>query len=133
MKVLKPFLLSVCVLCLLSCGTNDSGEIERTYPEAFNFETVTIPQLLSNDVTPDSVNIKAFVFEIYQCPEGASCFLADRVAVSEKLPPADTLYIVAKEPKQFQEQKQYTISLSVNKRESQEMPHTRLLGYSLVK
>ncbi len=128
--------LSIFVACLMfvGCGVSDSDEkIERTYPEAFNFETVGIQQVLNEIQTPDSVNIESFVFNSFQCPEDATCILPDGIWVSDRLPPSDTLFIETVEPKQFKENKQYKISLSVDRRETKEHPDVRILGYSKLK
>lgn len=134
MQVAKPFVITAFIFGLLGCGVISSSddEVERTYPEAFSFETVTIQQLLYEVETPDSLNINAYVIVISECPESANCFLPDRIGASENLPPADTLYIQAIKPGQFQKQKRYTISLEVTESEGRERHDIRLLGYSLI-
>lgn len=129
--------LSICVICLLilaGCDVSNSDEkIERTYPEAFNFETVSVPQVLNEVKTPDSVNIESFVFNIFQCPEEAICVAPDGIFTSDTLPPNDTLFIETVKPKQFQENKQYKISISVERRETKDHPDVRILGYNQIK
>jgi len=130
----KQLFICVASLILVGCGVSDSGDkIERTYPEAFNFETVGIQQVLNEIQTPDSVNIESFVFNIFQCPEEATCILPDGIWTSDTLPPNDTLFIETAKPNQFQENKQYKISLSVDRRETKEHPDVRILGYSKLK
>lgn len=134
MNIKQLFIFVVCFLTLVGCGVSNSDEkIERTYPEAFNFETVGIEQVLNEVETPDSVNIESFVFNIFQCPEDAICVAPDGIWTSDTLPPNDTLFIETVKPKQFQENKQYKISLSVDRRETKEHPDIRLLGYSQIK
>lgn len=133
MEIKKLILITAFIFGFLGCGISSSDEVERTYPEASNFETVTIQQLLYEVETPDSLNINAYVIDIHECPEGAACFRPDGIDVSESLPPADTLFfITAREPRQFQKQKQYQISLKVSEKESLERNSIRLLGYSLI-
>lgn len=123
------------MFCLPGCGILGSSddEVERTYPEAFSFETVTVQQILYEVKPPDSLNINAYVINIRECPEGATCFSPDGIDVSESLSPADTLiFIPAAEPGQFQIEKQYQISLEVSEKESVERNILRLLGYSLI-
>lgn len=133
MKIKQLSILAACVLTLVGCGVSNSDEVERTYPEALNFETVGIQQLLNEVETPNSVNIETFVIAMFQCPEDASCILPDRIFVSGSLPPVDTLFIETIEPKQFQKNERYTISLSVDKRETKDYPDLRILGYSKIK
>lgn len=134
MKTIQLSILAACAFAFVGCDISSSGEeIERTYPEAFNFETVSIQQVLNEVETPDSVNIENYVFAINQCPEDAMCVAPDGIRTSEILPPADTLFIETVEPKQFQKNKQYKISLSVDKRETKDYPDLRILGYSKIK
>ena len=132
MKTIQLFTLAAFLLAVVGCNINNSSneEIESTYPEAFNFETVGIQQLLNELVTPDSVNIETYVFAINQCPEDAICVAPDGIWTSTSLPPADTLFIQTIEPKQFQKNKRYKISLSVDKRATKDYPDLRILGYS---
>lgn len=125
--------MAACVIAFVGCNISNSDEIKRTYPEAFNFETVRIQQLLNEIETPDSVNVETFVFGISYCPEEAICIAPDGIWTSESLPPSDTLFIQTAEPRQFQEDEQYTISLSVDKRETKDYPDLRILGYSKIK
>ena len=121
------------MVCWWVYFSSSDGGVERTYPEAFSFETVTIQQILYEVEPPDSLNINAYVINIRECPEGATCFIPDGIDVSESLPPADTLiFIPAAEPSQFQIEKQYQISLEVSEKESVERNILRLLGYSLI-
>lgn len=134
MEKTKLIIFIACILIITGCDIfSSSDEVERTYPEAFDFGAVLISDLFNEVEPPDSVNINAFVFDIHECPENAACILPDRIAVSENLPPADTLYITAVKPSQFQIQKQYQISLLITKRETKERPDIRLLGYNLIK
>ncbi|PAU93214.1 hypothetical protein CK503_12375 [Aliifodinibius salipaludis] len=131
MKTIQLFTFVACVLAFVGCNVSNSDEeIERTYPEAFNFETVSIQQLLTEIETPDSVNIESYIFAINQCPEDAICVAPDGIWTSESLPPTDTLFIETVDPKQFQKNKQYKISLSVDKRETKDNPDLHILGYS---
>jgi hypothetical protein len=131
MKTIQLSILAACVLAFVGCDvSNADEETERTYPEAYNFETVGIQQLLNEVQTPDSVNIETYVFGINQCPEEAICVAPDGIWLSESLPPADTLFIETVEPKQFKKNNQYKISLSVDKRETKEYPDLGILGYS---
>lgn len=133
MKLTQLSILTACVLAFVGCDVSNSDEIERTYPEAFNFERVGIQQLLNEVETPDSVNTESYVFNISQCPEEAICVAPDGIWTSDSLPPTDTLFIETVEPKQFKKNKQYTISLSVDKRKTKELPDLRILGYSVIK
>lgn len=134
MKIIQLSILAASVLAFVGCDVSNSDEeIDRTYPEAFNFETVGIQQLLNEVETPDSVNVENYVFDITQCPEEAICVAPDGIWTSESLPPTDTLFITTVEPKQFQKNKQYKISLSVDKRETKDYPDLRILGYSHIK
>ncbi|MDZ7660679.1 hypothetical protein [Fodinibius sp.] len=134
MNINQLSLIVACLLIFVGCGVSNSDEkIERTYPEAFNFETVGIQQVLNKVETPDSVNIESFVFNTFQCPEDATCVAPDGIWVSDRLPPTDTLFIETVKPKQFQENKQYKISLSVDRRETRDYPDLCILGYSNIK
>lgn len=133
MMIKQLLILVTCISTLAGCGVSDSSEIERTYPEAFNYETVSIQQLLNEVETPDSLNIETFIFNIIECPEEAICVYPDGIMTSENLPPSDTLFIQTMEPRQFKIDNQYKISLSVDKRETREYPDLRILGYSEIK
>ena len=133
MRITQLSILAVWVLTFVGCDVSDSDEIKRTYPEAFDFETVGIEQLLNEVKTPDSVNIETFVFGISYCPGKAACFLPDGIWASDSLPPNDTLFIATAKPRQFQENKQYTISLSVDKKETKDYPDLYILGYTGMK
>jgi len=123
----------VTCITMLGCGINSSDEPERIYPEAFNFETVSIQELFYEAQTPDSLNINAYVVDIHECPEGAVCVLPDRIVVSESLPPEETFNIIAIEPgRQFEKQRRYLISLRVTKRETIERNDVRILGFSVI-
>jgi len=133
MKIIQLSILAAFVLAIVGCDVSNSDEeVERTYPEAFNFETVSIQQLLAEIETPDSVNIENYVFAINQCPKDAICVAPDGIFTSESLPPIDTLFIKTVKPKQFQKNEQYKISLSVDKRETKDYPDLRILGYSRI-
>ena len=133
MRITQLSILAVCVSTLAGCGVSDSDEIKRTYPEAFDFETVGIQQLLNEVETPDSVNIEPFIFGISYCPENATCFLPDGIWISDSLPPNDTLFIATAEPRQFQENRQYTVSLYVDKKKTTDYPDLHILGYTVIK
>jgi len=124
----------VTCITILGCGIiGSSDEPERIYPEAFNFETVSIHQLFYEAEAPDSLNIKAYVIDIHECPEGAVCVLPDRIIVSECLPPDETFNIIVIEPtRQFEKQRRYEISLRVTKRDSMERNDVRIPGFSLI-
>lgn len=133
MIVKQLTILLFCLSVFLGCGVSASDDTERTYPEAFNFETVSTQELLNNIEYPDSVNVDVFVFDTFHCPPDAICIAPDGIYASESFPPSDTLFIPASETKQFKLTKKYKISLSVTKRETLERPDLRLLGYSLIK
>lgn len=132
MEIKTLIVLTACVFGLSGCDISNSDEVKRTYPEAFNVENAAIQQLLYEVDTPDSLNINAYVIDIHECPKGFVCFLPDRISVSETWPAADTLYITAIEPSQFQIRKRYKISLEVSKRVTRKLHDIRLLGYSLI-
>jgi len=134
MEIIRIITLTAFISGLLGCGIlGSSDEPERIYPEAFNFETVSIQELLYEVEAPDSLNINAYVVDIHECPEEAVCVLPDRIIVSECLPPEETFNIIAIEPtRQFEKQRRYKISLKVTKRENIERNDVRILGFSLI-
>jgi len=129
----RLLIVLILLFSLISCDINSSAEkVKRTYPEAFSLETVTIQEILYEVEVPDSLNIKAHVIDIFECSICAPGILPERIGVWENLPPADTLYINVLEPRQFQKQKYYLISLRVTEREVSERNEIQLLGYSLI-
>lgn len=135
MNMFKEFKFIILVLIVLSgCSTNSTDEFERTYPQAFNFETATIQQLIDDEITPpDSLNFEIFVVGINKCPKDNLCFAPDGIFVSES-PIFDTseeeAYIYVREPRQFTEGEQYTISLGVTLNPSGTRRRVELIGYS---
>jgi hypothetical protein len=131
MGVIKIFTITICAFCLLSCDVSSLDQNKRLYPEAFDFEIVTIQQML-NKKEPGSVNINVYVSVIIECPEKSNCILPDMIGVSENQPPVDTLYIEPVKPSQFEQQKRYAISLDVSGIEERKGHDIRILGYSLI-
>lgn len=134
MEMLRILIIALifALVGISGCTLRSSDKVERTYPEAFDFELVTITQLRNEIPTPDSVNIEVYITRIYECPKNASCIVPDHIIVSETLPAEDSLYIAAVKPSQFQKEELYRISVRVSKRESKEHRDVRILGYSLL-
>lgn len=114
-------------------GADDDNKIERTYPKALDLETVMISQLRNGVTPPDSLNIKAFVVSRIICPKDMYCFLPNGIIVAEAL--NDTtrekqLYLTVRKPQQFEEDKQYKLSVSVRSNSNGERKFFDLLGYT---
>lgn len=132
MDAWRLFSVLTAVVSLVSCSSTDSDDTERTFPEAFNFEVVTIQQLLNEVQPPDSVNIEVYVVAIHECPKNSACFLPDRIEVSESVPPSDKLTISVKNPSQFKVNTQYKISVQVTNRNADEHKELHILGYTQI-
>jgi hypothetical protein len=114
----------------MGCGLINSDEkAERTYPEAFSLERVSIEEVVDETAIPDSVNIDVFVTDISKCPKSHKCFLPDGIFVSESLTSDESILIPLEKPRQFRKQKRYLISV-LSHFEGKKLRMVILLGYS---
>lgn len=133
---MKNFIYQLLLPIIIGCDVNDSVQVERTYPEAFNFETVTLQELLETSPT-DSLNIEVFVDGVSlesECPNDplAVCF-GDGIFVSDMPDPSpdDQRYAFhVNEPLQFQKGKKYTMSFKIESVGSEGSTRITLVGYS---
>ena len=134
-------LFSLLGACSLLEGDDDVGE--RTYPEAFDYEYVSLETVRDSNVAAGVFNTRGFVSHVSYCPPCpddvycAPCaptgiFLStSRDTVDRVLYPydGDDLFISAENTKQFQVGNQYLASIDITSRDSGHSPVT-LLGYT---
>ncbi len=135
MKKMKFLSLAVLVLVfgLFGCSTQIEDEddpTERTYPQAFNFDAVTIEHLKTQVSGPDSLNIEAYLVERFYCPPDVYCFIGNSILISEKANPDPDdlkrgLSLNVTNPLQFKEGQLYVFSIGIS-----EYDNFHLLGYS---
>ncbi len=140
MKKMKflSFAVLALVFGLFGCSTQADDEPDptaRTYPQAYNFEVVTIEHLKTQVSGPDSLNVEAYVVERFYCPPDHYCFVGDNIVISEKLnPDSDSfeqkLFLTVTNPLQFEVEHLYVLSIEVRKGNDEGEKYLRLLGYS---
>jgi hypothetical protein len=132
------YLLPAVLIAMMSCNTsnNNPTKIQRTYPQAFNYRTVSF-RSFKNDITPpDSINIKAYVLAISECPPNASCFSLDGVIISDSLHPTlekSKYRLTVNKPDQFKENAFYELSLKIGTYPGNGERDVELAGYNLLK
>lgn len=140
MKKTKYLNLAVLVLTfgLFGCSTgvdNEPDPTARTYPQAYNFKSATIPQIKKPVAATDSVNIEAFVTNISYCPPEYMCIgiVGDHIILSETLEPnadEESLFLAITNPLQFEKNHLYVFSVEVKEGSTDTTNYYRLLGYS---
>ncbi len=132
------YLLAVVLIAMMGCNANNSPEhksTQRTYPQVLNYRTVSF-QLFKNDITPlDSINIKAYVLAISECPPNASCFSPDGVIISDSLHPTlekSKYRLMVYKPDQFKKNEFYELSLKIGTYPGNGERDVKLAGYNLL-
>lgn len=136
MKTIK-YILIFGMFSWAACSTkvDEPDPTARTYPQAYNYKTVTIPQIKKPVTETDSVNVEAYVVSILYCPPGYACaaIVGDHIILSEMLEPdsgKELLSLSVTNPLQFKEDHLYLFSVEVSEGNTDTTNHYRLLGYS---
>ncbi|NIR48107.1 hypothetical protein GWO43_06615 [candidate division KSB1 bacterium] len=99
-----------------ACAIFEPDKVDKTYPDAFDFELVSLQALLETVPAPASYNIEVYVIERNICPKDALCYLPDGITIAEtKDPqlPEEGLHVPADEPRQFEIKGRYLMSVDV--------------------
>lgn len=120
---------------LTACSLVEPPNYDRTYPQAFDVERVSLEAASLTVEAPDTVNVVVYVVDINICPPELRCIMPDGILIAEGLNPerpAETLHLSAAEPRQFRKQSRYTMSVAVSDRHIEGMNENAvwLLGYS---
>lgn len=119
--------------CSATSGEQAPETIQRTYPEAFDFERSTVHQMVNEVAPSDSLNADAFVIAVIKCPEGLMCFVPDGIIISDSVDAgssATPLHLYVEKPREFTEDQYYRMSLEITKSPENGEKQFRLLGYS---
>ena len=118
-------------------GNEGVDELDKTYPDASDFEHVSFPALLEDVPAPADYNVVLYVTGHRICPEGFVCILPDAITVSESPYPRGqkqtTIDIIA--PRQFQKGVRYLFSVHASDRELSDgdtFRRIRLIGYNRI-
>lgn len=137
----RAWLFSAVCLAFVVSGCSitgsDSEIAERTLPEALDVRRVSLENARRTVLTPDTVNVEAYVIKLVICPENANCFLPDGIIIAESREPDDdrkTRRIAVENTRQFVEGRRYLISLSVTDPSDRNLDENLLdiVGYSRI-
>lgn len=146
------------VLSLSACDLFGGEErVERTYPDAFDFELVNVEEVLENVQeigtknlpAPGRYNLDVYVHYVTICPADARCYIPDNIGVSSRPPlpfqrRIEGIYYLSAnyandDFRQFRAGRRYLLSVEVSVEDGHINPLTgeliryiRLLGYDLI-
>ena len=123
--------------CSIIGSESESESAERTLPEAIDARRVSLEDARRTVITPDTVNLAAYVVELAICPENYNCLLPDGIVIAESPNPdsqEDTRRIAVNSPRQFTEGRRYLMSVGVSNPSDRNVDENLLdiIGYSLL-
>jgi hypothetical protein len=112
----------------------DTDVSNRTYPEALDLPAANLQSIIDGVHAAGQFNLTAYVVGISECPPDYACLVADHIQVASS-PHTDgiPLMIAAEKPSQFEQDREYVLSIEVFHDafpESSQSRFVRLLAWS---